>query len=89
MILIVTYELKQSADSYSDLFEALKAHDSWSHYIPSTWLIATDSSPKELYQKLVGHVFQGDRILIAQLVPGYYGLLPTKAWDWIKRYRDK
>lgn len=88
MILIVTYELKQSADSYPELFEVLKGQDSWAHYMPSTWLIATDLSPMRLYRELSAHIFEGDRILIAQLVPGYHGLLPNKAWEWIKRHRD-
>lgn len=86
MILVVTYELKQPAGSYSELFNALKSRDSWAHYMSSTWLVATDSSPRELYEQLGSHIFQGDRILITQLVAGYYGYLPKKAWEWVKRH---
>jgi hypothetical protein len=86
MILVVTYELKQSADLYPKLFEILKSKDSWAHYMSSTWLVATEQSPNDLFKELVSEIFQGDRILITKLVPGYHGWLPTKAWEWIKRH---
>jgi len=91
MILLVTYDLKQPEGSYPELFEVLKGETSWWHYLSSTWLIATDQSPKEFSSKLIGHVFQGDRLIVVQFPSDndeYSGWLPRKAWDWIKRHRD-
>jgi hypothetical protein len=88
MILVVTYDLKQPAASYEPLFEALKSQDSWAHYMSSTWLVATEDSPNELWDKLGDHIFKGDRMLITRLAPGYHGWMPTKAWEWIKRHKE-
>jgi hypothetical protein len=88
VILLVTYDLKQPAASYTDLFEILKSKDSWWHYLSSTWLVATDESPNELNQQLIPHIFNGDRLLVAPLEPdraGWQGRLarapvPTRLW---------
>ena len=86
MILVVTYELKHPPSSYTEFFGVLKSKDSWAHYMPSTWFIATTESPKELYNQLAGLIFKDDNILIMELTPGYDGWLKNKAWDWIHRY---
>jgi hypothetical protein len=86
MILVVTYELKQPATSYAQLFDVLKSKDSWAHYMPSTWFVATNESPKELYDQLANLIFQEDNILIMQLTPGYHGWMKKKAWEWVKAH---
>jgi hypothetical protein len=88
MILLVTYDLKQPTASYSELFDVLKGEQSWSHYISSTWLIATDKSAKQFSSELAEHIFGGDRLLVTQLIGEYEGWLPRKAWDWIKHHKD-
>ena len=87
MILLVTYDLKRPRASYLDLFDTLKARESWCHYLSSTWLVATHESPKELLSALKPHVFEGDRMLVVAF-DDYSGLLPRKAWNWIKNHRD-
>jgi len=52
VILIVTYDLKQPAATYSGLYEVLKSKRSWWHYMKNTWLIATDDSPQELFDEI-------------------------------------
>jgi hypothetical protein len=88
MILIVTYDLKGPAGSYEEFFEVLKAYDSWSHYLRSTWLISTDKTPAEVFEELRSFIREGDRLLIARLSKERQGFLPRKAWDWIKRYEE-
>jgi len=88
MILVVTYELKQPAGSYSPLFEALKNEESWAHYMSSTWLVATQKSPSSFGKNLIDLIFEGDRLLVTELTRSYYGWLPQKAWEWIKRHRE-
>jgi len=55
----------------------------------STWFVETDFSPQELFNELIPNVFEGDRMLITELAPGYHGWLPSKAWDWIRRYQQR
>jgi hypothetical protein len=87
MILLVTYDLKQPEGSYSRLFDVLKSKDNWAHYISSTWLVATNNdTATDLSKQLLPHIFKGDRLLVVELIPGYAGWLPRKAWDWMKKY---
>jgi hypothetical protein len=84
MILMVSYDLKQSAGSYTALFEILKGEENWWHYLASTWLVETDKSPRDFSGELVAHTYKGDRLLVTELSSNRAGWLPTKAWDWIK-----
>jgi hypothetical protein len=87
MILLVTYNLKSPASTYTDLFEVLKGQNSWWHYLPSTWLVDTDLNPNDLYQKLKPFInTDGDHILVTRLDSARQGWLPKKAWEWIRRH---
>jgi hypothetical protein len=88
MILLVTYDLKGPAGSYSDLFELLKEQDSWWHYMSSTWLVQTDLDADQLVDQIRAYIKPGDRLLVLPMKPGYQGLLPRKAWTWIKNHKD-
>ena len=88
MILLVTYDLKGPRSSYTNLFEELKAQKSWWHYMASTWLVDTDLDANALVDELRGYLQVGDRILVVPMKGGHQGLLPRKAWNWIKNHRD-
>lgn len=88
MILLVTYDLKGSRGLYTELFELLKRQKSWWHYMASTWLIDSDDDADSLVDQLRPFLQDGDRLLIVPLTPGYQGMLPKKAWNWIKNHRD-
>ena len=86
MILLVSYDLKGPAGSYTSLFEALKK-GGWAHYMKSTWFVATDKTPDQLVDELRPHLKSGDRILISKLGTNQ-GLLPKAAWEWMKRHES-
>lgn len=86
MILVVTYDLKQAAASYSALYEVLKSKRSWWHYMANTWLIATDDSPQELFEEIQSFLGKGDRVLVSTFSRPCQGWLPQKGWDWIRQH---
>jgi len=86
MIHIVVYDLKGPAGSYPEFFEALKAQGTWWHYLKSAWLVSTDKTPEDVCGALQQYVRPGDRLLVWELGHSRQGLLPRKAWDWIKRH---
>jgi hypothetical protein len=88
VILLVSYDLKGAAGSYQGLIDVLKGEQSWWRYMKSPWLVATNDSPEELYDKLKPFLRAGDRILVVQFQRPYQGWLPRKAWDWIHKYED-
>jgi hypothetical protein len=65
-------------------YSALKGQGQWWHYVPSTWLIYTDKSNKELAELLRLHLQPRDHIFVGTLQNGFSGWLPKAAWAWIK-----
>ena len=51
-ILLVTYDLNKPNQDYETLYEILKSAPSWWHHLDSTWLIRTEETPNQWYQKL-------------------------------------
>jgi hypothetical protein len=85
-MLIVTYNLKGAATAYTSFYETLKSQGgSWWHYMPSTWLLATDMTPEQLSDALRPHLQQADHLFIGTLQHGYNGWLPQAAWEWISK----
>ncbi len=80
----VTYDLKTPGRDYTPLYEALKKAGKWWHYLESTWLIATDETPNQLYNRLVSTITISDRLLIIEVRNNGQGWLPKAAWDWIE-----
>ena len=75
-----------TSPKYKGLFESLKTQTSWSHYLPDIWMVSTEASAKELSDQLTDYLFDEDRLLVVELVSGYAGWLPRKAWNWIDQY---
>ena len=85
-VLIVTYDLKTPGKSYAPFFETLKQQGPWSHYLSSTWLIATTKDAEQLYAAVEPHLSTTDSILIAPIGRPYFGTLPKEAWDWLQTH---
>lgn len=88
MILIVNYDLKGPKGSYKQLYEALRSEDGWWHYLRSTWLVATNKTPAQLFDELQPYIRPPDRLLISVLSRERRGWLPRKAWSWIRRHNE-
>lgn len=83
--LLVTYDLKAPGRDYSSLHEAIKTAPGWWHYLESTWIVATNETPKEFSAKLKIKIDQNDRLLVVDITGDTVsGWLPQKAWDWLK-----
>ena len=81
----VTYDLKTPGRDYTPLYAALKTFPKWWHFLDSTWLIATEESPSQVYKRLVSTITQKDRLLIIEVRNNAQGWLPKEAWDWINQ----
>jgi hypothetical protein len=80
----VNYDLKaKESPDYAGLFEALKASPNWWHYLESTWLIITEETATQVWNRISNHVHKDDRVLIIEVRDRSQGWLPEQAWDWI------
>jgi len=85
MIYVVNYDLPRGlfGRSPQPLYDELFSSRGWWHYLDKTWLVSTLETMEELYQRLLPHLNETDKILITELTKDYYGQLPQEAWDWI------
>jgi hypothetical protein len=88
MILLVSYDLKGLSTGYTQLYEYLKSHNGWSHYLASTWLIDTKKTPDEIVDEIQPFLKEKDHVLVVRFDRPYQGWLPQKAWDWIAKHKD-
>jgi hypothetical protein len=88
MILIVSYDLKKPSGSYTELYDFLKGHGTWWHYLASTWLIKTSKPPSQVSDEIKPFIHAGDRVLIVEFTGQYNGWLPKDAWTWISKNKS-
>jgi hypothetical protein len=84
--LLVSYDLRGPGQDYSGLIKELKRKPPWWHHLKSTWIVSTDETPDQLYERLKEHLDKNDRILIIEITESAsrQGLLSKRAWDWIR-----
>ena len=79
----VSYDLDKPGQNYDGLIAELKKSPKWWHYLKSTWLVLTDESADQLWNRLGRHLDRTDNVLVIQVGRDYSGWLPKEAWDWI------
>lgn len=85
----VSYDLKAPNRNYDGLYSALKNTTRWWHYLESTWILMTDETVAQVWERLAPNVDQNDRLLIIEVRDNVQGWLPKDAWDWIHSYVPK
>jgi hypothetical protein len=81
----VTYDLNKPGQNYSGLIDELKAFPSFIHLLKSEWLIGTNETPDQVFNRLGQFLDKGDRILIVKIVDFKQGWLTEEQWDWINQ----
>lgn len=86
MLVLITYDLKSPDKDYVPLYDSIKNCGSkWWHYLESVWLVHTNLSAKECFERLRENLDSGDRCMVVDITNQQrQGWLPSKAWDWIK-----
>ncbi len=86
MVLLITYDLNRPGQNYAGLYDAIKECGAWWHYLDSTWLVSTNFSPSQVWEKLSLKIDKGDRVFVSRLSnnPNYSGILPREAWEWLR-----
>lgn len=85
MVLLITYDLNQPGQQYNDLYEEIRKAGTWWHYLDSTWIIETNQNPQYWTDRLSKHLDENDCILIIEVCENRQGLLPKRAWDWLRK----
>ena len=86
MLVLITYDLKQPDRDYASLYESIKqCGNVWWHYLDSVWIIRTDLSPAQCFDRVHPNMDNNDYLFIVDITQrSRQGWLPTDAWEWIK-----
>jgi len=87
-VYLVSYDLNRPKQDYQKLYDRLKSHAAWWHYLDSTWLVSTSKSASELFERIQPAIDDNDSVLVIDVGRDYAGWLPKKAWDWIKNHLE-
>ena len=72
-VLIISYDLMQQGQNYERLSELVKSYDKWARLGGSAYLIYTDSTPKQVRDRLREALDSNDKL--------YVGVSPApSAW---------
>ena len=81
---LITYNLNYN-DNYELLEKELKSYKKWWHYLDRTWIIISEETPKEIWDRIENKINKNNNLLIIEIKKNSEGWLPQKAWDWIKK----
>lgn len=85
-IYVVSYDFKEPTTRLLQEFTSeLKKFGAWWHFIDGTWLIKSELDAKGIYARLKPHIDNDVNLLILEAGTDAAGLLPRKAWDWIRQ----
>ena len=86
MLVLITYDLKNSNKDYAPMFEAIKnCGTDWWHYLESVWIVKTELSPNECFERIRENLTDQDRCFIVDITgQRRQGWLPANAWNWLK-----
>lgn len=82
---LITYDLNTPGQEYEPLYEAIRALGKWWHYLDSTWIVISNKTAEEIYQKLKPCFDEGDFFFVVAISGAdRQGWLKQKAWAWIQ-----
>lgn len=80
---LITYNLNYY-DNYEALEIELKSSKKWWHFLDRTWIIISEETPKEIWDRIKNKINQDNNLLIIEVKNNSEGWLSAEAWSWIK-----
>lgn len=82
----ISYDLNQPGQRYDDLINEIKRSPGYLACLKSTWLISTNETAQEVYNRLSPNLDKNDSVLVIEVVNNSQGLLTKRQWEWIKQH---
>lgn len=76
-------------EDYESLEEEIKRSPEWWSYIENTWIILTNETADEVWERLEKLFPKDGRILIIEVKANCQGWLENDAWKWIEEKMGK
>lgn len=85
---LITFN-RESKGNYKLLEEEIKNTFKWWTYLENTWIIITNETANEIWERLEKYFPKEGNILIIEVVSNCQGWLPKDAWEWIEENLEK
>lgn len=91
---IISYDIKSTNNrDYMPLYQAIKDinfDNPWQHFAESSWLIRTNLTAQEIFDKLFTVLGEDNLIFISELnIDNLAGWLGKPTWEWIKNTNNE
>ncbi|MEH6798951.1 MAG: hypothetical protein V7681_06585 [Halopseudomonas sabulinigri] len=81
---VVSYDLNKSGQDYKGLYKELENSPNWWHRLDSTWLIITNETADQLFNRIGQHIDKNDWCLVMPVSKPYSGWLTDDDWQWLR-----
>ncbi len=71
------------------IIAVIQAVEEWWHYLTCVWVVRSPEGPRAWTNKLQPYIKPGDRLLVFEVTPSYFGILPRAALDWLSDHVRK
>lgn len=68
----------------SVIINRIKSLGNWIQYFGKSWLVKSNLSAKEIYEKLSVDYPKESFVILEVSKSNYWGMMDPKLWDWIK-----
>jgi hypothetical protein len=85
-VLVVMCDINGSPEKKARFVAEVRKARGWWNHIKATWILISDESAEECFDRLSAHVSSPDRLLVLEVTPiAAQGLLNERAWSWLNR----
>lgn len=85
-IFLITYDLKEPGQDYSELYEAIKGLGDWQHPLESMWMVKVNDFvvAQNVYNSLRPQIDENDLLFIVDITDrNCQGWLSKTVWTWL------
>jgi hypothetical protein len=84
-LLLITIEFSDREPIHEEVAAKIGRAKDWARFSPSGWLVWTDLTASEWYERLVPLLKKNEHILVIEVTRTLKGRVPKKVADWLQR----
>lgn len=82
-VYLITYDLHDPGQDYSDLHDAIESYGDFCHILESCWLIDTTDSVSDVRDELKTHIDSNDRLFVFKQSGVWATSFSNDCTDWL------
>lgn len=79
-----TYLIQSAVTDNEEFNNRIKALGPWLKYFSDNWIVSSELSAEEIYNKLTSDGFEHNILVLEIKTDNYWGRMNTKVWEYFK-----